>query len=266
MKKKTLALIATLALALSMTACGGKTEETANTNEPAVESQETTQEVVQESQPESTEAPVETEAPAETDTPVVEEAPAESDALPIEISELIYPKGEPDSDETYWMHQPYFIVTNTSDTAYVFNFSRYNGVSYDDYFEPNESIIVPAIIMNPEDAETWNSETWSSIPDILARTGDDIFWEFLTDNTDSERNRVQDMITITNGDTYPLGEGNENGSLANYAIFYDAEGNVITAASGAITISEQTCAFYINAEFEWATADVYYSYTAPVNQ
>ncbi len=273
MKKKTLALIATLALALSMTACGGKTEETANnnTNEPVAESQ------VEQDVAEPTEAPVqESEEVVENTEPVVEDAstteeapveeefeeetPAES---PIEISELIYPNGEPDSDEFDGTNQPYFIVTNTSDTAYTLDFSRETGIS-DDYFEPNESIILPGIVFEDENGYKWGTMTDGLI--LVEEYGDDIFDLYLRDYTDSERNRVQDMITITNGDTYPLGEGNENESRANYVIFYDAEGNVIPAAGAGVFISETSGAFNVNAEFEWATADVYYSYTEPVNQ
>ncbi|MBE5885402.1 MAG: hypothetical protein E7284_03260, partial [Lachnospiraceae bacterium] len=72
MKKKTLALIATMALVASLTACGGNTEETANNNvnEPTVESQ-----VEQEAVVEPTEAPVVSQEATESTETIVEESP-----------------------------------------------------------------------------------------------------------------------------------------------------------------------------------------------
>lgn len=292
MKKKTLALIATMALVASLTACGGKTEETANTNvnEPTVESQ------VEQEAVEPTEAPAESQDVAEpTEAPVEEEAPVETEAS-FEVSEVIYPNGSaPDNinyDDflNYGAYQnpemivPYYTVTNTSDSAYAIEFEYLNEIVRDDYFEAGESMVVPAcLFMDNNDVAKWCNILESE--ELQYSDGIE------TSDANPAQNRVQEMMTITYDESKVLyenvmsidielpanavGNGGDLQYLPCYVVYYDADGNVISCGSSGETFIDWNVISYAdktftypalyytttNEPFVWATADVYYSYT-----
>lgn len=286
MKKKTLALLATMALVASMTACGGKTEEAAgsNVNEPTVEStvesqsaESTTQEVT-----ESTETS--SEAPASEEAPVAEAS--------YEISDVIYPNGSApesiDFDYFYSMGQyqnpeiiqPYYTITNTSDSAYAIRFENLANMQEDLYFEAGESIVVPAALYQDENG----AAKWCNLSDAKALQYSD---GIETSEANSAQNRVQEMMTITYDESKILyenvmsidielpenasGDGGAAQYLPCYVIYYDEAGNVLSAGTSCdwnvISYADKTFtypAMYYTTTgetFVWAKADVYYSYT-----
>jgi len=296
MKRKTLALIATMALVASLTACGGKTEETANTNvnEPTVESQ------VEQEAVEPTEAPVEeSEEVFENTEPVVEdastteEAPVEEEK-PYTLSEVTYPNGETPAEVIFEeflnngdyrnpeLIQPYYTLTNTSDSAYGIEID--DGISNEYYtdanFEPGESIVVPAYLYQG-DANLYGEEGlsyWMNADDSssLLQYGHGIE----TSDANPAQNRVQEMTTITFDESKVLYEGamsidielpeNATASSNFFTIYYDAAGNVISSGVAieynGISFADKTFTYpalyytTTNEPFVWATADVYYSY------
>jgi len=301
MKKKTLALIATMALVASLTACGGNTEETANNNvnEPTVESQ-----VEQEAVVEPTEAPVVSQEATESTETIVEESPVE-EAKPYTLSEVICPNGETPTDIIFEdflnngaynnsaIIQPYYTLTNTSDSAYGIEIDT--GVTNEYYtdsnFEAGESILVPAYLYQG-DANLYGEEGlsyWLNADDgyNLLQYG----YGIETSEANPAQNRIQEMMTITFDESKVLGDGKmsieltlpENATgeggdmqyLPSYVIYYDEAGNVISSGESCmgsydsynvIFYAEQTFnypAFYYtttNEPFIWAKADVYYSY------
>lgn len=281
MKKKSIALIATMALALSMTACGGKTEEAANTNvnEPVVES------TVQESQPEATEAPVQEsqEVAESSEAPVETEAPVEEETKPYTISELVYPDGSNSNVidaneedfmlvyEKYMMNEinaPYYTVTNTSDQAYRITIG--NGHE-DKNFEPGECMVVAAFpcsgghYLQAGDGSVYDNEFdyfWMNADDAFAlfQDGDPIQIGDVN-LTGNNLNRVHEMKTINNGDAFEITGPNVAefpNPAVEYVIFYDEAGNILHCSALNFEIREtEFLTGYIN---EWASADVYYSY------
>ncbi len=290
MKKKT--LLALIAVAtVSLVACG-KTAETSgsNVNEPVQESQ------ITESQPEPTETPVQEsqEVVEPTEAPVEEAAPVEAEAS-FEVSEVIYPNGaapvDINFDEFYGMGQyqnpeliqPYYTITNTSDTAYAITFENLATSNEDLYFEAGESIIVPAALYQDENGVA----KWCNISDAQTMQYSD---GITTSEANSAQNRVQEMMTITFDESKVLFEnvmsiditlpenatadGGDLQYLPCYVIYYDANGNVISAGTSSdwnvISYADKTFTYpsmyytTTNEPFVWSTADVYYSYT--INQ
>lgn len=286
MKKKSIALLATMALVASMTACGGKTEEAAgsNVNEPTVES------TVQESQvAESTTQEVTEATEASSEAPASEEAPAVAE-MTYEVSELIMPDGsaiEP-VDSTLWLERmgndtsisyPYYTVTNTSNSAYSIDFGS---IQYkDNNFEAGESIILPALPNANDDGtyfEWLNINKFVEIGMTSVNTGD-------VNSIANVGNRVQEKTTITFDESKVNTGGysqldnidftvSGNNFSNNYIIFYDEAGNVIATWAtgfngnyGIVTNGTATNFIYpmfsdysTNEPFTWASADVYYSY------
>lgn len=292
MKKKTLALIATMALVASLTACGGKTEETANTNEPAVETTTESQDVA-----EPTEAPIqESEEVVESTETVTEEAPAETEAS-YEVSAVMMLDGSAPENIDYeafcnngmFMNPeiitPYYTITNTSDSAYAISFELIGQINEDPYFEPGESMVVPAMpYMDNNDIAKWCN--------ILEAEELQYNHFNVTPETRPEQNRVQEMMTITYDESKVLYEnvmsiditlpenavcdGGDSQYLPCYVIYYDEAGNVISSDPSVsdaynswnfISYADKTftypALYYTTTQepFVWATADVYYSYT-----
>ncbi|MBQ2884814.1 MAG: hypothetical protein IJE43_13725 [Alphaproteobacteria bacterium] len=285
MKKKTLALLVTVALVASMTACGGKTEETANTNvnEPVAESSVETQ--VAESTTQESQA-----------TESTEENPAGTESF-YEVSAVIYPTGSEaesiDYDAFYnngtYMNPelitPYYIITNTSDSAYAIKFELLRQINEDAYFEAGESMVVPAeLYMDNNNIAKWCNVLESE--ELQYGNGIE------TSDANPTQNRVQEMMTITFDESKVLSEGvmsidielpasavGDGGDLQYlpcYVIYYDENGNVISSGPNVgdaynswnlISYADKTFTYpalyytTTNEPFVWATADVYYSYT-----
>lgn len=277
MKKKSIALLATIALVASLTACGSKTEEAANTNvsEPVVETT-----VSEESQAvEPTEAPVQESQVVESTEAPAEEAPVEEVAL-YEVSELVFPDGVTPTyttaDDFYnflnngayentSVMVPYYTITNTSDSAYyiiVKDLEQYE----DHYFEPGESIVLPGRLYrdrNNNDVPKWCTTLDSSFDNGGIKTENE---------AKPERNVIQEMVTLTFdeskvdktiSDTALMTDIAQDNITVNYVIYYDADGNVITSGTNA-TLRDKIFTYTYDYEkrepLVWASADVYYSY------
>lgn len=290
MKKKTLLTLIAITM-LSLAACG-KTEETSgsNVNEPVQESQ------ITESQPEPTETPTQEsqEVTESTEAPVVEDAPV-MEEKPYTLSEVIFPNGSAPENINFddfvnngaynnpELIQPYYTLTNTSDSTYGVEIDN-NITNYTDlYFEPGESIVVPAFLY-PGDANLYGEEGlayWMNADDSssLLQYGHGIEIK----DTNPARNTVQEMITITFDASKVLyenvmsidielpGNADTNETPIFFVIYYDAEGNVISSGTlndfNGISFADKTfiypALYYTTTSepFVWATADVYYSYT-----
>lgn len=256
MKKKTLALIATIALAISLTACGGVSKdkkETVSEKEPVVESSvsdeaesnvevENTENTIEESQVESTEASTQ----ESTETPVEETTEAS-----YEVSAVTFPDGSTPEPIPYEIFdtigrdvqhpQPYYTVTNTSDKAYsiwLYDAYSYLEVYADGNFEPGESITLPALYAENEDN---NGLYWCTIDEKSNKfnIGDVNFIETQS-QVKEHANRVQEKTTIAfdaskvycdieleNIDFKSPASYNE--FTNDYIIFYDEAGNAIAS-------------------------------------
>lgn len=294
MKKKVFIALIAVAI-LSMTACGGKTEEAtgSNVNEPvseAIVESEVEESTAQESQTvvESTEASI--EATSTEETPVGTETS-------YEVSAVIYPNGSApesiDYDAFYnngnYMNPelitPYYTITNTSDSAYTISFELLNEINQDTCFNAGESMVVPAMLYMDENGNA----RWCNILEA-----EELQYNHLdvTTETRPELNRVQEMMTITYDESKILhenvmsidielpanavGDGGDLQYLPCYVIYYDANGNVISSGPSVsdaynswnvISYADKTftypAAYYMttNEPFAWAKADIYYSYT-----
>ncbi len=290
MKKKVLSIITIVALTATLTACGGTTDTVTetNSNEMVVESQSELEE--------SSDVPAESqeEVIEPTEIPDAEEAPV-AETKPYTLSEVTYPNGETSAEVIFddflnngaynnpEVIQPYYTLTNTSDSAYGVEIDN-NITNYTDlYFEPGESIVVPAFLY-PGDATLYGEEGlayWLNADDssTLLQYGDGVEIK----DTNPARNTVQEMITITFDESKVLYENvlsvdielpenaDTNETPIFFVIYYDAEGNVISSGTSndfnGISFADKTFTYpamyytTTNEPFVWATADVYYSYT-----
>lgn len=279
MKKKTLALLVTVALVASMTACGGKTEDAAgsNVNEPVTESSVESQ-VAESTTQESQEVVESTEASSEETSAVAE--------TPYTMSEVVYPNGSTPEPALYEelmasasTMAPYFTVTNTSNDVYGINFSAIsNSGSYEDYyFEPGETITVPAyIVMGDsniygEDGMGYWVNTYDAIELFDANADIDVL------EANPNRNKIQEMATIAYDESKLVPAKGDNclsvdmgltvQSNVDYIIYYDEAGNVISSGLY-VQLLEPTDTIFtftmndpVTGEpFKWASADIYYSY------
>lgn len=213
MKKKSIALIATLALALSMTACGGK--ETSNSAE------QTSTNSAQES--------------------TVIESNEDSNALPYTV-EIVYPdpsfesltkeefdaavKHHKDTNNYHNSSFPYATITNTSDEAYCISYYTGQNTIIDYYFEPEEVLFCQLHYVIDENG----IYTWAA-PETIT-----------TSSANENRDTVRGSITVNFADSRMGEHGFWNLTSVELPVirnphldyltlchinYYDAEGNII---------------------------------------
>lgn len=293
MKRKLLALIAMMTLVASLTACGNATEDkkdATSDNEPVVETTVTDDEVSENGAKDTADADVKDPENAkdtnvETDETFSEEVSTET-AASFEVSDVIYPNGSTAVEINYddflnygdyrnpELTIPYYTITNTSDSTYAIELENMNQLVEDGYFEPGESIVIPAgLFMNENDVATWCNVL--NAEELQYSNGVE------TKDANPAQNMIQEMTTITFDESKVLYDGTmsvdvslpENATEASnfFAIYYDAEGN--TVASGImsdynfISFADGTFTYpalyytTTNEPFVWSTAEVYYSYT-----
>ena len=304
MKRKLLTLISMMTLVASLTACGNATEDKKNAtldNEPVVETTVTDDEVIENDAKDTADADVENpenskDTNVETEETFSEEVSTET-AASFEVSDVIYPNGSTAVEINYddflnygdykntELIIPYYTITNTSDSTYAIKLNNMNQSVEDGYFEPGESIVIPAeLFRNENDVATWCNVL--NAEELQYNNG------VKTKDTNPAQNRVQEMTTITFDESKVLydgtmsvdvslpdnavGDGGDSQYLPCYIIYYDANGNVISSAPSVsdaynswnvISYADKTftypALYYTTTQepFVWATADVYYSYT-----
>ena len=273
MKKKTLALLVTVALVASMTACGGKTEETANTN---------VNELTVESSVEHTDTPVESqEATEPVETLSAEDAPVATNEIPYSV-EFVYCNDDAKNVEyvtsitdSYLLQAiaPYAIITNTSNSTYSIEIE--DTIASDSYFEPGEQLRVIAMFSDFEEDDNLELVDMTTAY-TLADGEENIIYAWCVSDMDideetEEDNYARGMFTITQADITSIEESNEF-SYINYnipaelegiegyeifVIFYNEAETEIGACEG--NYRTGTLEYHANVA-SWTSADIYYRY------
>lgn len=289
MKRKSLFAMLVIAT-MALSACGNA-EETANTNvststveSSAVASSESVAEPTTDVTESSSEV-ASSEAPSSEAAPVVNE-------MSYEVSALVYPNGSASEElidyDTFWgmwngynnpeILQPYYTVTNTSDSAYNIELVHEGSLpTISDWnFEPGEIIVVPAYLYPNQEATDADGKipmNWLNLEDAVnADMGNIRTNEAKPENT----NHVQEKMTITFDADNLLRDGaitldSEMNGMVDFVIYYDESGNVISSGTASTdggynyfegnTFIYPTKYYYTTQEpFTWASADVYYSY------
>lgn len=294
MKKRSLALLATLVLAIGLTACGEPENETVNNDndEPVMESTtEPSAEPTETPTPELSEEPASTDAPTpeasedivSADTPSAEETPAaESNALPYSI-EFVYCNEDSKNLEyvtsvtdTYLLQAiaPYVIVTNTSNSTYRIEIEGIDYEVNDRYFEPGEQLRTLAVLGDFEEDDNLDSVDMTTAY-TLADGEKNIIYAWSVDidvNEEPDEDfYTRGMFTITQADVISTEESNEFvyidynvpaelesiESCKTFVVFYDEAGTEIGCLEGNYRTGSLE---YHEIVSNWASADIYYRY------
>ncbi len=258
MKKKTLILFVTFAIAtMAFTACG-------DAQKPAGKKELVTEKDIE----------------AEEKTEIEEKA--ETEGLPY-LAEIVYPDPSYENiDKSAWDEvirkneenknicmNPYLRITNTSEEAYTIDvMNSGNSIAQDFNFEPEESLILIPKFQVKED----NTCTWES-------------YNILTYDAIKEKDILHRMVTIhhTEENVQTRHAGYEITNLTIPAVinpyinemplerifYYDAAGNLVgmDTCSGSTNkfLSVKQPSIWIPEGLEWDYAEVHYSYQVPDN-